>query len=126
MVMNFTLIFMIINTVQSLCSVFLVEGGSLIFQQVGDVVPADLNISEPSLESKDHDIKIQISEEYWNVDTKKMLHCSLAAGLKRSGQISNHILISPLFYLSCETDQPVEAHFTIPHVLSTLSEDVLE
>ena len=83
-------------------------------------------MSEPSLESEDHDIKIQISEEYWNEDTTKMLHCSLAAGLKYLGQIPNHILISPLFYLSCETDQLVEAHFTMPHVLSTLSEDVLE
>ena len=127
--MNFTLIFMIINTVQSLCSVFfffLIEGGSLWFVQVGDVVQANLTMSEPSLKSEDHDIKIQISEEYWNEDTTKMLHCSLAAGLKDIGQIPNHILISPLFYLSCETDQPVEAHFTIPHVLSTLSEDVLE
>ena len=125
--MNFTLIFMIINTVQSLCSVFfLVEGGSLDFHQVGDVVQADLNIIESSLDSEDHDIKIQITEEYWNEDTTKMLHCSLAAGLKYDGQIPNHILISPLFYLSCETDQPVKAHFTIPHVLLTLSEDVLE
>ena len=109
-----------------LCFFFQIEGGSLWFVQVGDVVQANLTMSEPSLESEDHDIKIQISEEYWNEDTTKMLHCSLAAGLKHSGQIPNHILISPLFYLSCETDQPVEAHFTIPHVLSTLSEDVLE
>ena len=123
-VMNFT--FMIINIVQLLCSVSLVEGGYLYFDLVRDVVEADLNNSEPSFESEDHDIKIQITEEYWNEDTTKMLHCSLAAGLTRFGQISNHILISPLFYLSCETDQPVEAHFTIPHVLSTLSEDVLE
>ena len=125
--MNFTLIFMIINTVQLLCSVFfLIEGGFLDFQRVGDVVEADLTVSKPSLESEDHDIKIQISEEYWNEDTTKMLHCSLAAGLSSYGQIPNHILISPLFYLSCETDQPFEAHFTMPHVLSTLSEDVLE
>ena len=128
--MNFTLIFMIINIVQSLCSVFffffLIEGGSLYFRQVGDVVEADLTISEPSLESEDHDIKIQITEEYWNEDTTKMLHCSLAAGLKDDGQIPNHILISPLFYLSCETDQPVEVQWTLPHVLSTLSEDVFE
>ena len=95
--------------------------------QVGDVVQANLTMSEPSLESEDHDVKIQISKEYWNEDTTKMLHCSLAAGLKGSwDHIPGFFLISPLFYLSCETDQPVEAHFIIPHVLLTLSEDVLE
>ena len=124
-VMNFT--FMIINIVQLLCSVSQVEGGSLYFDQVGDVVEADLNISEPSLESEDHDIKIQISEEYWNEDTTKMLHCSLAAGLKGyGGPIPGFFLISPLFYLSCETDQPFEVKLKIPHCLSTLSKDVFE
>ena len=57
-----------------------------------------------------------------------MLHCSLAAGLNvgYGYNIPGFILISPLFYLSCETDQPVEVHFTVPHVLVTLSEDQLE
>ena len=106
---------------------FLIEGGYLDFKQVGDVVQADLTISEPSLKSEDHDIKIQITEEYWNEDTTKMLHCSLAAGLNNYGDpIPNFILTSPLFYLSCETDQPVEVQLTVPHVLVTLSKDVLE
>ena len=110
-----------------LCSVFLIEGGSLEFDQVEDVVQADLTISEPSLESEDHDIKIQITEEYWNEDATRMLHCSLASGLNGYGDhIPGFFLISPLFYLSCETDQPVEVQLTVPHVLVTLSKDQLE
>ena len=107
---------------------FLIEGGSLYFQQVGDVFQADLTISEPSLESEDHDIKIQITEEYWNEDTTKMLHCSLAAGLHvgYEDHIPGFFLISPLFYLGCETDQPVEVQLTLPHVLVTLREDQLK
>ena len=99
------------------------------FEQVGDVVQADLTISEPSLESEDHDIEIQITEEFWNEDTTMMLHCSLAAGLHEGTfryNIPGFILISPLFYLNCETDQPVEVQLTVPHVLVTLSEDQLE
>ena len=125
--MDFTfIIFDILQSLYALFSFFLIEGGSLFFEQVGDVVPADLTISEPSLESEDHDIKIQITEEYWNEDTTKMLHCSLAAGLNDYGLIPNHILISPLFYLSCETDQPVEVQCTLPHSLVTPSKDVFE
>ena len=56
-----------------------------------------------------------------------MLHCSLAAGLKGySGHIPGFFLISPLFYLSCETDEHVEAKLKIPHCLITPSKDVLE
>ena len=111
-----------------LWSVFLIEGGSLVFKQVGDVVQADLTISEPSLGSEDHDIIIQITEEHWNEDTTKMLRCSLAAGLHVGlrDHIPGFFLISPLFYLSCEPEQPVEVQLTVPHVLVTLSEDQLE
>ena len=87
-VMNFT--FMLINIVHAvimLCFFFELKVDPWTFSRLEMFVEADLNISEPSLESEDHDIKIQITEEHWNEDTTKMLHCSLAAGLKYTGQI---------------------------------------
>ena len=96
------------------------------FEQVGDVVRADLTISEPSLVLEDHDIKIQILKKYWSQDSSKVLSCCLAAGLKGRGGSSGFILISPMFYLSCDSEQPVEVLLTVPHSLATPSEDQLK
>ena len=114
---------------------------SLWFEQVGDVVRADLTISEPSLVLEDHDIKIQILKKYWSQDSSKVLNCCLAAGLKSGGpnvaglegigqngigEFPGFILISPMFYLSCDSEQPVEVLLTVPHSLVTPSEDQLK
>ena len=97
------------------------------FEQVGEVVEVDLAISEPSLVLEDHDIKIQILKKYWSQDSSKVLSCCLAAGLKEVGGInSGFILISPVFYLSCDSEQPVEVLLTVPHSLVTPSEDQLK
>ena len=96
------------------------------FEQVGDVVRADLTISEPSHVLEDHDIKIQILKKYWSQDSSKILSCCLAAGLKDGGQNPGFILISPMFHLSCDSEQPVEVLLTVPHSLVTPSEDQLK
>ena len=96
------------------------------FEQVGDVVRADLTISEPSLVLEDHDIKIQILKKYWSQDSSKVLSCCLAAGLEERGGSSGFILISPMFYLNCDSEQPVEVLLTVPHSLVTPSEDQLK
>ena len=96
------------------------------FKQVEDVVRADLTISEPSLMLEDHDIKIQILKKYWSQDSSKVLSCCLAAGLKNRGQNSGFILISPVFHLSCDSEQPVDFLLTVPHSLVTPSEDQLK
>ena len=96
------------------------------FEQVGDVVRADLTISEPSHMLEDHDIKIQILKKYWSQDSSKVLSCCLAAGLEGREGSSSFILISPMFYLSCDSEQPVEVLLTVPHSLVTPSEDQLK
>ena len=75
---------------------------------------------------EDHDIKIQILKKYWSQDSSKVLSCCLAAGLKNYGKNSGFILISPMFHLSCDSEQPVEVLLTVPHSLATPSEDQLK
>ena len=77
---------------------------------------------------EDHDIKIQILKKYWSQDSSKVLSCCIAAGLKGIGRIgsSGFILISPMFHLSCDSEQPVEVLLTVPHSLVTPSEDQLK
>ena len=94
-------------------------------EQVGDVVRADLTISEPSLVLENHDIKIQILKKYWSQDSSKVLNCCLAAGLK-GALTPGFILISPVFHLSCDSEQPVEVLLTVSHSLVTPSEDQLK
>ena len=75
---------------------------------------------------EDHDIKIHILKKYWSQGSSKVLTFCLATGLKDEGLTQEFILISPIFHLSCDSEQPVEVLLTVPHSLVTSSEDQLK